>query len=65
MWRVKRKIYMRKLKKSAALSGLEQNSRDKSFFVCKISKIIFISNNILLQLNIVSNFVGRKKDVVC
>jgi len=56
---------MRKLKKSAALSGLEQNSRDKSFFVCKISKIIFISNNILLQLNIVSNFVGRKKDVVC
>lgn len=39
-------------KKSAALSGLEQNSRDKSFFVCKTSKIIFISNNILLQLNI-------------
>ena len=41
-----------KLNKSAALSGLEQNSRDKSFLVCKMSKIIFISNNILLQLNI-------------
>ena len=37
--------------KSAALSDLERNSRDKSFLVCKMSIIIFIGNRILLPLD--------------